>query len=1023
MPAFGAAGAIVYATGATIAPAFPTGTTATDAVFLVIASKDDTATHTPPAGWTALAVQSLAQGSINPPTATGIDVGPMKITIYQQDTPVAGQSGTVTISGLSSNVSWAQIVRFTKTDASAIWDISAKYGNDTTGDTSWSAQLTGPASTASGDMLFFATALPTDTNPTAWNSQVYSGLSITPTLIGTASSTSGRDIGGRTQYVAAPGAGSQSVTWAATLTGTVTNAYGPAIAIVMKEIVAPAAPTSAPALTIPTPERIDVSLSAVSGAHGYTIDYSSDGGSNWLRLATDFNGTITGLNAALPTTSYVMRYAAVNAAGTSGWSPTSAPITPNPAAPSGAVAGGIGKNTVTIYRRSYAAVYKVYRGLAGGARSLVYTSPSQVANGSFTWDDTGLTNEQAYDYHITTQVSTPTTRESAASPVYTATPSTSITYYPVSTNFASGWTYFGPGTASGCLDANLTTYIQGGSSAATAEVNIQSLTAPPAGSPVRFEAYVDIGAGTSVTLRLDGSFGNVRTEVVNGPFTGAVSYSLTDPEIALVDWDSMQFTISAPSNAFTARVMYARLVVAEPVPAGEIHTTTGSATRIGSTTAVTSTVRTKTGSTQRTGSVTATTSTVRTKTGSTQRTGSVTAVTTTQRTTAANAAGIRSTTRTGSSTRATVGNMTSVHTTTDVTDSVFPEIHTSTGSATRVGSVTAVTSKRAVTAADAIGVRSVTFVDSKRATVAANAAGIRSTTAVTTTVRTKTGSTQRTGSVTWTTSTVRPKTGSTQRTGSVTATTTTLRTLAMDATRVGSTTSTGSSTRSTTGQMISVHTVTGQTFGNGEIHTSTGTAAMLHTTLSTSSKRALSTGNAPGVRTIAATTTTRRTTAANASGVRSLTSATSTRRTVTGSAQAVVSLTAATTTNRGTSGATSLTPGASGTVSTTRSSTGTAQVVLGVSWIVRGAFQHQWLLPGTAVLDTQPTATATLSPAGPATSVIVVTPAGTSTVTPEGPAVVVVTPEGPASAAIAPAGAATAILEPVAAGTAALTQE
>jgi hypothetical protein len=110
-------------------------------------------------------------------------------------------------------------------------------------------------------------------------------------------------------------------------------------------------------------------------------------------------------------------------------------------------------------------------------------------------------------------------------------------------------------------------------------------------------------------------------------------------------------------------------------------------------------------------------------------------------------------------------------------------------------------------------------------------------------------------------------------------------------------------------------------------------------------------------------------------------------------------------------------------VSTTRSSTGIAQVVLGVSWIVRGAFQHQWLLPGTAVLDTQPTATATLSPAGPATSVIVVTPAGTSTVTPEGPAVVVVTPEGPASAAIAPAGAATAILEPVAAGTAALTQE
>jgi hypothetical protein len=75
------------------------------------------------------------------------------------------------------------------------------------------------------------------------------------------------------------------------------------------------------------------------------------------------------------------------------------------------------------------------------------------------------------------------------------------------------------------------------------------------------------------------------------------------------------------------------------------------------------------------------------------------------------------------------------------------------------------------------------------------------------------------------------------------------------------------------------------------------------------------------------------------------------------------------------------------------------------------------------VLDTQPSASASLSPAGPATSVIVVTPAGTRAVTREGPAGVVVTPEGPASAAIAPAGAATAILEPVAAGTAALTQE
>jgi hypothetical protein len=107
-------------------------------------------------------------------------------------------------------------------------------------------------------------------------------------------------------------------------------------------------------------------------------------------------------------------------------------------------------------------------------------------------------------------------------------------------------------------------------------------------------------------------------------------------------------------------------------------------------------------------------------------------------TTTGDATGVRSTTAATTTRRTTTGQMVSVHSVEAIVVGAG-EQHPTTGSATSTHSTTAVSLKRAITAANAAGVRSTTAVSSRRAITAANAAGVRSTTAVSTTRRTSSG--------------------------------------------------------------------------------------------------------------------------------------------------------------------------------------------------------------------------------------------------------------------------------------------
>ncbi len=1087
--AFGAAGTPAYSTGPP-APAYPTGITAGQMLVLVVGLKPNSSAIGTPAGWTDMGSRGGGAGS------TGIDQGPTAVQVFIKE--AAGtETGTVTGAELGSiNVAWAQISRWTKASTEA-WVIEVLFGADSATGTSWQAFTDNVPSAnwiTAGDHVMAATVLPTDTNPTWGTESIVPGTSGSITLgaatvVATLASTSGQDIGGRIARFA-PSAGSfatgQTLNYTATLSGTTTNASGPTALIRLRAVSAPSAPTSAPSTTIPTPERIDVSWPAVTGATGYTIDYSTDGGSNWLRLATDFNGTASGLNAADPTLPYIWRYAAVNVAGTSAYGPSSAAVSPNPTAPTGvSAAPGPNKATISAAAKNYPTKFKVYRGLAGGARSLVFTSALLGAGTGLSWEDTGVTNGTAYDYHVVTEVQTPTVRSSAASSVVTVTPSNAVTYEPAiggddgtAGDFAGYFTNIANSLPIGnhLSNGTLRSFIRFPGVAVAQGATIPSATlrlvvkttsgngndilltaakvdADNAGAPSYSAAVFGLSYDNSTRVDFTVVDGSPVGTVINLDVTAAVQAIVDRPgwvsgnamEFVLVDTGTLIGTVGDLYSYEAGHPNLPSLTVdMTPSAPPEIHTTSGSATGVRSTSAVTQKRAQSTANATGVRSITFTDSkraittanatgirtitrtgtSIRTRTGSTQRTGSITWAVT--------------------STRPTVGNMTTVHSVTSETDSLVPEIHTSTGSATRVGSVTAVTAKRATSAGNAAGIRSVTFTAQKRAQSVASAAAIRSVSVSTATIRTRTGNTQRTGSVTWTTSTVRPKTGSTQRTGSVTATTTTLRALAVSATRVGSITRTGSSTRSTTGNMTSVHTTLSEVIGNGEQHPTTGSATMLHTTLSQSSKRAISaanaagvrsitattskraqtSANAPGVRTVSATTNTRRTTAANAAGVRSTNAVVSgIRQAVGGSTLSVHAATATDATLRGTSGDAVSVQGATSTNSTTRISQGQTLVVLSTTYTLGMLVTWDTGFDGTAVLDTVTMGTA--SPVGgePATAVLVARGAATSVVLGSLKATALIIVPAPATASVEPAQGATAILEPTAASTAAITRE
>jgi len=254
------AGAAAYsaAGGTSVAPAYPTGILATDEVLLFVGQKPSTAnsgTVTTPTGWT-LRDSLTAAGGYG--TTLGADTGNTNLRVYSWDTPVAGQTGTLSVTLGTNNVAWAFIVRVPTGGGNVL--IGSADGQRTTTPTSpMTIALTDgatPTAFKAGDLAIWAMCIPTDvTTPAQFSAE---SITATGATFATAvelnepDSGTGNDIGGYSAYASVTsGTSSTAPSVTATLAGTLTNVRGPVVLLRLREVRA-------------------LTLDAASGSYTYT---------------------------------------------------------------------------------------------------------------------------------------------------------------------------------------------------------------------------------------------------------------------------------------------------------------------------------------------------------------------------------------------------------------------------------------------------------------------------------------------------------------------------------------------------------------------------------------------------------------------------------------------------------------------------------------------------------------------------------------------------------------------------------
>lgn len=234
-----AAAAYSAASGTTVAPAYPTGILASDAVLLFVGQKPTAAgggTVTTPTGWTLRGSRTNAGGY---GATLGADTGNTNLFVYSWNTPVAGQTGNLTVTIGGNNVSWAFIVRI-PTGGNALTFGSTTAERTTAPTASMSNLVDNLVIHRTGDMVVWAMCIPTDvTTPAQFSAQ---SLTSAFALFGTAvelnepDSTTGNDIGGYSAYASVTNANTDGqFTINATVAGTLTNVRGPIVAIVVSE--------------------------------------------------------------------------------------------------------------------------------------------------------------------------------------------------------------------------------------------------------------------------------------------------------------------------------------------------------------------------------------------------------------------------------------------------------------------------------------------------------------------------------------------------------------------------------------------------------------------------------------------------------------------------------------------------------------------------------------------------------------------------------------------------------------------
>lgn len=236
-----AAAAYSAASGTTVAPAYPTGILASDVVVLFVGQKPTAVgggTVATPTGWTLQDSLTNAGGY----TAQGVDSGNTNLFVYTWNTPVAGQTGSLTVTIGGNDVTWAFMVRIPKGAGSALYG-SADGQRTTTPTSPMSIALTNGATAANfqtGDLAIWAMCIPTDvTTPAQFSAQ---SITATGATFATAvelnepDSTTGNDIGGYSAYASvSSGTSTTAPTVTVTVGGTLTNVRGPVVLLRVRE--------------------------------------------------------------------------------------------------------------------------------------------------------------------------------------------------------------------------------------------------------------------------------------------------------------------------------------------------------------------------------------------------------------------------------------------------------------------------------------------------------------------------------------------------------------------------------------------------------------------------------------------------------------------------------------------------------------------------------------------------------------------------------------------------------------------
>jgi hypothetical protein len=307
------AGVAAYsaANGTSVAPAYPAGILATDVVLLFVGQKPSTAnggTVTTPTGWT-LREELLAAGGYG--TTLGADTGNTNLRVYSWDTPVAGQTGTRSVTLAANSVSWAFIVRI-PTGGGSISYGSADGQRTTTPTSPMSIALTNGATAtdfAAGDKAIWAMCIPTDvTTPSQFSAQSITATGAvfaTATELNEPDSGNGNDIGGYSAYAHVnSGSSTTAPTVTSTLTGTLTNVRGPVVLLRVRETIVP--------VTHSTVGTLEGQIGSVVGTAQHNIPHPTSGTltgpSSTLDGAADHEaqtvphtstGDLTGLGATL----------------------------------------------------------------------------------------------------------------------------------------------------------------------------------------------------------------------------------------------------------------------------------------------------------------------------------------------------------------------------------------------------------------------------------------------------------------------------------------------------------------------------------------------------------------------------------------------------------------------------------------------------------------------------------------------------------------------------------------------------